>query len=55
MNCHVIQKKYEAHINEPKHASSVPQLTNLLTKPLGRFYVQFTCNKLTMYNVYAPA
>ena len=42
-------------IIESKHASSTTQLANLLTKPLWRYRVQFICNNLSMYDVYAPA
>lgn len=39
-------KKYDVGIVEPKHVSSINQLTFLLTKPLGRSRMQFICNKL---------
>ena len=48
-NCHVVRRKYDAGIIEPKRASSVNQLANLLTKPLERPRVQFICNKLGMW------
>jgi len=52
---HVVRRKYDAGIIESKHASSTTQLANLLTKPLWRYRVQFICNNLSMYDVYAPA
>jgi len=55
VDCHVIWRKYDAGIIEPKHVSSVNQLTDLLTKPLERSRMQFICNKLGTYNEYAPA
>lgn len=37
---------------EPKSVSSANQLA--LTKPIERFRVQFTWDKLGMYDAYAP-
>ena len=48
VDCHVVHEKYDASIIEPEHVSSVNQLVDLLTKPLGRSHVQFICNKLGM-------
>ena len=36
VDCHVVQRKYDAGIIESKHVSSVNHLTDLLTKLLGR-------------------
>ena len=55
VDCHVVRRKYDVDIIELKHVSSANQLANLLAKPLRRSRVQFICNKLEMYDVYAPA
>ena len=55
VNCHVVRRNYDVGIIEPKHVFSANQLANLLTKSLGRSRVQFICNKLHMYDVYALA
>ena len=39
VDCHVIRRKYDVDIIEPKHVSSVNQLAYLLTKPLERSQV----------------
>ena len=36
-----------------QNMSFANQLADLLTKSLGRYQVQFICNKLGMYDVYA--
>ena len=54
-DCHTIRKKLKKKIVVVKHASSRHQLADLLTKPLGRTMVDFICDKLGMYNIYAPA
>ena len=54
VNCHVVWRKYDAGIIEPKHVSSANQLVDLLTKPLERSRLQFLCNKLGVYDVFAP-
>ena len=55
VDCHVVQRKYGVGIIKPTHIFSTNQLADLLINPLGRSPVQFNCNKLHMYNVYAPA
>jgi len=55
LDCHMVRRKYDDGIIESKHVSSLNQLVNLLTKPLERSQVQFICNKMGMYDVYAPA
>jgi len=52
---HIICKKLEETITVAKHVSSGHQLADLLTKPLGRARVDFICDKLDMYDIYAPA
>jgi len=52
---HVLWRKYNVGTIELKHVLSANQLADLLTKPLGRSQVRFTCNKLGIYDVYAPA
>jgi len=55
VDCHIVRKKFEEKIVVAKHVPSGHQLTHLLTKPLGRTMVDFICDKLCMYDIYAPA
>jgi len=55
VDCHVVRKKLEEIFIVAKHVSSGHQITNLLTKPLDRTRVDFTCDKLDTYDIYAPA
>jgi len=55
VDCHIVRKKLEDKIVAAKHVSSGHHLANLLTKPLGKTKVDFICDKLDMYDVYAPA
>ena len=55
IHCHIVRKKIEDKIIVAKYASSGYQLADLFTKPLGKIRVDFICNKLGMYGVYAPA
>ena len=43
---------YNVGIIEPKHVPSANQLSDWLTKPLGRTRVQFIYNKLSMNEIY---
>jgi len=52
---HTVHKKLEANIIRAKHVLSGHQLTDILNKPLGKIRVDFICDKLGMYNIYAPA
>jgi len=52
---HIVRKNIEDKIVVAKHVSSGHQLADLLTKSLGKIRVDFICNKLGMYDVYAPA
>ena len=52
---HIVRKKLEEKIIVVKHVTSGHQLANLLTKSLGRTRVDFICDKLGMYDIYAPA
>ena len=51
---HIVRKNIEDKIVVAKHVSSGHQLADLLTKPLGKIKVDFICDKLNMYDVYAP-
>jgi len=42
-------------IVQARHVSSGHQLADLLTKSLGKTWVNFICDKMGMYDVYAPA
>lgn len=55
IDCHVARKNYDVGIIGPKHVSYTHQLADLLTNPLGRSWMQFICNKLGTYDIYAPA
>jgi len=52
---HIVRKKLEEKITVVKHVSSGHRLAKLLTKPLGRTQVDFICDKLDMYDIYAPS
>ena len=51
----VLQKVMDVKIIDTWYLSSANQLTDLLTKSLGRSRVLFICDKLGMYDVYASA
>ena len=55
VDCHIVRKKLEGKIIVVKHISSEHHLANHLTKSLGRTRVDFICDKLIMYDIYAPA
>ena len=55
VDCHIVRKKLEEKFIVTKHVSSGYQLADLLTKPLGRIRVNFICDKLGMYDIYARA
>ena len=50
---YIDRKKLEKKIIMAKHESSEHQLADL-TKPLGKTRVDFICDKLCMYDIYAP-
>ena len=52
---HIICKKLKEKIIVVKHVSSRHQLADLLIKPLGRTKIDFICDKLGMYDIYALA
>jgi hypothetical protein len=54
VECHILYKKLEEVIMA-KHVSIGHQLSYILTKPLGRTRVDFICDKLGMYDIYASA
>ena len=55
VDCHIVHKKLEEKIVVTKHVLSGHQLAHLFTKPLGRTWVDFICDKLGMQDIYAPA
>jgi len=55
VDCHIVRKKLEANIIVSKHVASGHQLVDLLTKSLSRTRVDFICDKLGMFDIYAPA
>jgi len=55
VDCHIVRKKLKANIIVAKHVASRHRLADLLTKPLWRTRVDFICDKLDMYDIYAPA
>jgi len=44
VDCHIVRKKLEEKIVAAKHVSSGYQLAYLLTKPLGKTWVDFICD-----------
>ena len=55
VDSYIVHKKLEEKIVVVKRVSSGHQLADLLTKSLGRTRVGFICDKLSMYDIYAPA
>ena len=53
VDCYILSKKLKANIIVVKHVSSGHWLADLLTKPLGRARVDFICDKLGIYDIYA--
>ena len=53
VDCHIVHKKIEDKFVVAKHVSSGHQLIDVLIKPLGKIMVDFICDKLGMYDVYA--
>ena len=54
VDCYLVQVTDDKIIHT-RHVSSTHQLANVLTKPLGKTRVDFICDKLGIYDVYAPA
>ena len=54
VDCYIVRKKLEKKIMAT-HVSTRHQLADLLTKALDRTWVDFICDKLGMYDIYAPA
>jgi len=54
VDCHLICQKIEEKIVLTQHVSSGHQLTHLLTKSFGKTRVDFICDNLEIYDVYAP-
>jgi len=55
VDCHIVHKKLEEKIIVVKHVSSGHQLVDLLTKPLGKIWVDFIYDKLNMHDIYVSA
>ena len=55
VDCHLIHQKIIEKIIQVQHISSYHQLADLLTKPFEKTHVDFICDKLSMYDVFAPA
>ena len=53
-DCRIVRKNLKEKIIVAKHVSSGHQLAYLLTKLLGRTRADFICDKLDMYDIYAP-
>ena len=54
LDCDIVRKKLEKKNIVAKYVTSGHQLADLLTKLFGR-RVDFICNKLGMYDIYALA
>ena len=54
-DCHKIYKKLKEKIIVAKYVSSEHQWAEHLTKPLSRTRVDFTWDKVDIYDIYAPA
>jgi len=55
VDCHIVRRKIVDKIINTRHVSTGHQLADILTKPLGKTRVDFICDKLGMYDIYAPA
>ena len=55
VDCHFVQEKILQNGIHPIHVKSADQLADLCTKALGGIRVKYVCNKLGVYNMYAPA
>ena len=51
----IVCKKLEETIIVAKHITSGHQLADLLTKSLSRTKIDFICDKLGIYDIYATA
>ena len=55
IDCHFIQEKIIFGDIKTKFVNSNDQLANIFTKSLRRPRIDYICNKLGTYNLYAPA
>jgi len=55
VDCHIVCEKLKEKDHCDKHVSLRHQLVDLLIKTFGRTRVDFICDKLGMYDTYAPA
>ena len=55
-DCHLIRQEVtEDKIIELQHVSSINELADILIKLLGGHWIRSICDKLGMYDAYAPA
>jgi len=55
INCHFIQEKIIPRDIKTKFVNPNDQLANIFTKSLRRLKIDYICNKLGTYDLYAPA
>ena len=55
VNCHFIREKIASGCITTSFVNSSNQLADIFTKSLRGSKIQFICNKLGAYNLYAPA
>ena len=55
VDCHLVCQKIAEKIVQAWYISSGNQLADLLTKSPRKIWVDFICDKLGIYDVYAPA
>ena len=55
VDCHFIRKKIASGCMTTSFVNSSDQLADIFTKSLQGPRIQFICNKLGAYNLYAPA
>ena len=55
IDCHFIRQKIESGYIITSFVNSNDQLADILTKALRRPRIEYICNKLGAYDMYAPA
>ena len=53
VDCHFIREKIVSKCMTTSFVNSIDQLVDIFTKPLRGPRIQFICNKLGAYNIYA--
>ena len=54
INCHFSREKIQLCLISTEYVKTIEQLGDIFTKALNGDRVSYLCNKLGMFNVYAP-